>query len=80
MGPRVVKHGRETVGHRASLQAAIDAFELREWDAEWIGDAVSADGSCFSVALTAAVVRHADHSVYRVRWSLRDVSRRPKPD
>jgi PAS domain S-box-containing protein len=66
--------------HRASLQAAIDAFELRDWDAEWIGEAVTADGSRFSVALTAAVVRHADHSVYRVRWSLRDISRRPRPD
>ena len=66
--------------HRPSLQAAIAAFELRDWDAEWIGHAVSAAGSHFSVALTAAVVRHADHSVYRVRWSLRDISRRPLPD
>ncbi len=66
--------------HRATLQAAISAFELRDWDAEWIGEAVSADRAPFSLALTAAVVRHGDRSVYRVRWSLRDVSRRPRPD
>jgi PAS domain S-box-containing protein len=66
--------------HRASLQAALGAFELRDWDSEWIGQAVSADGFGFSLALTAAVVRHADGSVYRVRWSLRDISRRPRPD
>ena len=44
------------------------------------GEAVSAAGHPFSLALTAAVVRHADDSVYRVRWSLRDISRRPRPD
>jgi PAS domain S-box-containing protein len=66
--------------HRDSLRAAIDAFELHDWDAEWVGEAVSADGSRFQVALTTAVVRHEDHTVYRVRWSLRDIGRRSKPD
>jgi hypothetical protein len=32
------------------------------------------------MALTAAVVRHSDRSVYRVQWSARDISRRPSPD
>jgi len=66
--------------HRALLQAAMADFERRNPAAEWIGQAVPAAGSPFSLALTAAVVRHADHSVYRVRWSLRDISRRPRPD
>ena len=66
--------------YRDSLQAALGAFELRDWDAEWIGQAVSADGSPFALAMTAAVVRHPDGSVYRVRWSLRDISRRPAAD
>jgi two-component system, cell cycle sensor histidine kinase and response regulator CckA len=65
---------------RPSLQAAITGFEQRDWDAEWIGRAVTANGSQAFLALTTAVVRHADHSVYRVRWSLRDISRRPTPD
>ena len=65
---------------RPSLQAAIAGFEIRDPDAEWIGRVVPATGSPFSLALTAAVVRHADQSVYRVRWSLRDISRRPQPD
>ena len=66
--------------HRPSLEAAIAAFELRDWDGEWIGQGVSAAGRPFSLALTAAVVRHSDRSVYRVRWSLRDVSQRPVTD
>jgi PAS domain-containing protein len=67
--------------HRPSLQSAIAAFELHDWDGEWIGQSVSAAGKPFSLALTAAVVRHADDdSVYRVRWSLRDVSTRPTAD
>ncbi|HEY9506391.1 MAG TPA: PAS domain-containing protein [Gemmatimonadales bacterium] len=66
--------------HRPSLEAAIAAFELRDWDGEWIGQGVSAAGMPFSLALTAAVVRHGDGSVYRVRWSLRDVSNRPTTD
>ena len=67
--------------HRPSLEAAIAAFELRDWDGEWIGQGVSAAGLPFTLALTAAVVRHhADGSVYRVRWSLRDVSHRPAAD
>ena len=44
--------------HRPSLEAAIAAFELRDWDGEWIGQGVSASGPPFSLALTAAVVRH----------------------
>ena len=66
--------------HRPSLEAAIAAFELRDWEGEWIGQGVSAAGLPFSLALTAAVVRHSDRSVYRVRWSLRDVSHRPTTD
>jgi PAS domain S-box-containing protein len=66
--------------HRPSLQAGIAAFELRDWDGEWIGQGVRASGLPFSLALTAAVVRHEDGSVYRVRWSLRDVSHRPAAD
>jgi PAS domain S-box-containing protein len=65
---------------RAGLEAAIAGFEVADWDAEWIGEGVRAEGSPFQVALTAAVVRHADRSVYRVRWSVRDISRRPGPD
>ncbi len=66
--------------HRLSLEAALANFALRDPEAEWVGEAVSAAGHPFSLALTAAVVRHADGSVYRVRWSLRDISRRPRPD
>ncbi len=66
--------------HRPSLEAALADFALRDPETEWIGEAVAADGHPFSLALTAAVVRHADRSVYRVRWSLRDISRRPRPD
>jgi PAS domain S-box-containing protein len=66
--------------HRPSLEDAIAAFELRDWEGEWIGQGVSAAGLPFSLALTAAVVRHSDRSVYRVRWSLRDVSHRPTTD
>jgi PAS domain S-box-containing protein len=65
---------------RLSLEAAIAGFEVADWDAEWIGQAVRAHGPPFQVALTSAVVRHADRSVYRVQWSVRDISRRPGPD
>jgi PAS domain S-box-containing protein len=65
---------------RPSLETALADFALRDPETEWIGEAVSATGHHFSLALTAAVVRHADGSVYRVRWSLRDISRRPRPD
>ena len=65
---------------RASLEAAIRGFEVADWDAEWIGEAVRAMGPPFRMALTAAVVRHANRSVYRIQWSVRDVSRRPGPD
>lgn len=65
---------------RPSLEAAIDGFEVADWDAEWIGQALRPDGPPFQMALTAAVVRHADRSVYRVQWSVRDISRRPGPD
>jgi PAS domain S-box-containing protein len=66
--------------YRPSLEAVLADFAMRDPEAEWIGEAVSATGHRFSLALTAAVVRHADDSVYRVRWSLRDISRRPRPD
>lgn len=65
---------------RASLAAAIAGFEVTDWDAEWVGEAVRASGRPFQLALTAAVVRHSDRSVYRVQWSVRDISRRPAPD
>jgi PAS domain S-box-containing protein len=65
---------------RASLEAAIAGFEVADWDAEWIGEALRSQGPPFQVALTAAVVRHSDRSVYRVQWSVRDISRRPGPD
>jgi PAS domain S-box-containing protein len=65
---------------RARLEAAIRGFEVADWDSEWVGGAVRADGEPFAIALTAAVVRHADRSVYRVQWSVRDISRRPGPD
>ena len=45
-----------------------------------LGEAVRAGGEPFKMALTAAVVRHADRSVYRVYLSVRDISRRPSPD
>jgi PAS domain S-box-containing protein len=54
-------------GHRPSLRAVMADFALRDPDAEWIGQAVPTADSPFSIALTAAVVRHADLSVYRVR-------------
>jgi PAS domain S-box-containing protein len=65
---------------RASLGAAIVGLEVADWDAEWIGEAVRSSGTPFRMALTAAVVRHADGSAYRVQWSVRDISRRPGPD
>jgi PAS domain S-box-containing protein len=67
-------------GDRASLEAAIEGLALTDWEAEWIGLALRAHGPPFQLALTAAVVRHGDRSVYRVQWSLRDISRRPSPD
>ncbi|HEU5042411.1 MAG TPA: PAS domain-containing protein [Gemmatimonadales bacterium] len=65
---------------RVSLERALRRFETGDREEEWIGLAVPATGSPFQAALTAAVVRHADRSVYRVRWSVRDVSRRPRAD
>lgn len=80
----------ELVGHslpammvpddRASLAAAIQGFELADWEAEWIGEALRASGPTFRVALAAAAVRHSDRSVYRIQWSVRDIGRRPGPD
>lgn len=67
-------------GDRPSLEAAMRGLEIADWKAEWIGRAVRAHGPPFQVALTAAVVRHADGSAYRVQWSVRDISRRPTPD
>jgi PAS domain S-box-containing protein len=68
------------VHQRASLQAAIERLATADWEAEWIGEAVGAHGRPFQAALTAAVVRHPDGSVYRVQWAVRDISRRPAPD
>jgi len=65
---------------RAGLEVAIRELEIAEWDAEWVGAALRAKGERFQMALTAAVVRHADRSVYRVQWSARDISRRHEPD
>jgi PAS domain S-box-containing protein len=56
---------------RASLQRVVCGFETGDREEEWLGLAVPAAGSPFQVALTAAVVRHVDGSVYRVRWSVR---------
>jgi hypothetical protein len=30
--------------HRPSLQAAIAAFDLRDWEGEWIGQGISSTG------------------------------------
>jgi PAS domain S-box-containing protein len=65
---------------RGSLGRLIGRFASRDREDEWIGLAVPASGSPFQVALTSAVVRHDDRSVYRIRWSVRDVSRRPRAD
>ena len=65
---------------RGSLKLVIGRFADRDRDDEWIGLAVPATGSPFQVALTSAIVRHEDRSVYRIRWSVRDVSRRPRAD
>jgi len=67
-------------GDRASLSAAITGLAMRDWEAEWVGRALRPYEPPFQLALTAAVVRHSDGSVYRVQWSLRDISRRPAPD
>ena len=64
---------RETGPHsrpRSQLRAARP-------EGEWIGQGVSATGLLLFTGLTAAVVRAPGPSVYRVRWSLRDVSHRP---
>lgn len=66
--------------HGPLLRATIASLENEDPSGEWIGQGVSSAGEPFSLAMTAAVVRHADHSVYRIRWSLRDISRRPMPD
>ena len=66
--------------HRPLLQATIVRPEAEDPSAEWIGQGVASSGTPFSLAMTAAVVRHADGSVYRIRWSLRDISRRPTSD
>ena len=65
---------------RGSLKRVIERFADRDREGEWLGLAVPASGSPFQVALTSAVVRHEDRSVYRIRWSVRDVSRRPRAD
>ncbi len=65
---------------RPAHLASLDRLAGADWDAEWIGGAVRASGAPFRMALTAAVVRHADGGVYRVRWGIRDISRRPRPD
>ncbi len=61
---------------RASLQAAMAARSFSDSEEEWIGDALPVVGLPFRLALTSAVVRHSDGSVYRIRWSLRNISRR----
>ena len=65
---------------RGSLERVLKRFQIEDRKEEWLGLAVPATGSPFQVALTAAVVRHADGSVYRIRWSVRDVTRRPRAD
>lgn len=65
---------------RGSLERVLRRFGQADRDEEWVGLAVPASGSPFQVALTAAVVRHEDQTVFRVRWSVRDVTRRPRPD
>jgi PAS domain S-box-containing protein len=65
---------------QASLSAALSALSRGDWSGEWIGEAVPAAGMPFRMALTVAVIRHADRSVYRARWSLRDISRRTLAD
>jgi PAS domain S-box-containing protein len=65
---------------RASLMAAVSALSRGDWTGEWVGEAVPAKGQLYKMALTVAVVRHADGTVYRARWSLRDISRRTLPD
>jgi PAS domain S-box-containing protein len=61
---------------RASLASALSALSRDDWSGEWIGEAVPVTGAPFRTALTTAVIRHADGTVYRARWSLRDISRR----
>jgi PAS domain S-box-containing protein len=65
---------------RGSLERVIGRFASRDREDEWLGLAVPASGSPFQLALTSVVVRHDDGSVYRIRWSVRDVSRRPRAD
>jgi PAS domain S-box-containing protein len=65
---------------RTSLSAALSALSGNDWTGEWQGVGVPATGAPFRIALTVAVVRHADGNVYRARWSLRDISRRTLAD
>jgi len=65
---------------RASLVTALSALSRGDWSGEWVGEAVPSTGQPFRAALTVAVVRHADGTVYRARWSLRDISRRTLAD
>ena len=65
---------------RPSLTAALTALSEDDWSGEWQGEAVPATGVPFRIALTVAVVRHADGTVYRARWSLRNISRRTLAD
>jgi hypothetical protein len=61
-------------------RTAISSPTRHDWSGEWIGEGVRATGAPFRLALTVAVVRHADGTVYRSRWSLRDISRRTLAD
>ena len=91
-GRRPVRHARPTIWserccpnlmraeERVSLMTALAALSRGDWSGEWVGEAVPATGQPFRMALTVAVVRHADGTVYRARWSLRDISRRTLPD
>ncbi len=61
---------------RPALHATLEGLERRDPNGEWIGVAIRASASPFWVALTSIAVRHGDGSVYRVRWSVRDISGR----
>ena len=65
---------------RASLAAALSALAGNDWTGEWQGVGVPATGVPFRIALTVAVVRYADGTAYRARWSLRNISRRTLAD
>jgi PAS domain S-box-containing protein len=66
--------------NRASFRRLLEGFEAAAPEGEWVGQAVPAASRPFTVALTATVVRHADRTPYRVRWSVRDISLRPALD